>query len=299
MFKNACVFSIDEPVINLDVAEELLTEREIREIGSTELCIHGWTPVINEKFAESVTNGLFFRMATKEKILPASIVKDEINKSIAAAEEYLGRVLTKQERAEHKEAILLRMAAVALVKQTFIDGFLNNDFLVVDTASPSKAEDFASLLRKTLGSLKATPLTAVNDIKSVLTDWAIDSENVPVHLERTGSYLIKLDEENKKVRMQGFVDGESLGAEGYAEAGGIILEMSLNYSERIDFSITDGFVLKKIDYGYIETDDSEEDQYLIDLAELELTSGELTELIKQLVVDFGRQPINIEAESAE
>lgn len=286
MFKNAVVFKINEPVGNLDEIESLLTEHATREIGSMELRHLGWAPVIKDNLAESTEHGLFFRMAIKEKILPAAVVNDECAKEIARLEDEQQRVLSKKERATVKDEILVKLVQVALVKNSHIDGFLNDDFLVVDTSSAGKAEDFANLLRRTLGSLKAEPLSSSKPIEQTLTHWAINSDNVPKHLDRTGSYLIKLDEENKKVRMQGFVDGESLGAEAYAEAGGKVVEMSLTYSEKIDFSITDGFIFRKIDFGDIECDDDEEDPHLIKLAEMELTAGELTELIKQMVIEF-------------
>jgi len=51
-----------------------------------------------------------------------------------------------------------------------------NRLIYVNVASSKKAEDFLSLLRESLGSVKAVPLGTHNPIAAVLTDWLRNGE---------------------------------------------------------------------------------------------------------------------------
>jgi recombination associated protein RdgC len=289
MFKNAFVFSmLTGSMLEPDIAvfNDLLSGHKIREIALLEAAIDGWAPVIGEQLSVQVQGGRFMRMAIKEKVLPAAVVNETLIKTIARIEADEARKIGRKERTEIKEQVYIELLGKALVKTSYIDGFINADYLVVNTTSPHKAEQFSSLLRKSLGSLPASPIKTASPVDKKLTHWAEDAENVPSFLERTGAYLIKSEDSEKKVRMQGFLDGDSLGAEQYAKSGEIVVEMSLKYADKLEFSITDNFTIKGIRTG-IEPDPDIENKDEIQLAEMTITAGELTELIGVMMTEFG------------
>lgn len=278
MYRNATAFHINEttlPIIDF-------SRRSERKIGALESKVVMWCPIIGEDLVANAGDGLFFCMLTKEKILPESVVADQVGEIVKDIEKRDGITLSKKQISSYKSQIREKLLATAFVKKSYTVCFLNKDYFIVDTPSVGRAEDALTLLRETMGGLNAKPVTGT-DIPTTLTHWGMDSKNVPESFVRTGNYAIKSPMGDKKVKLHNFFDGEALGAEDYTISGGIVTEMSLNYGGKISFTLTDSFILKGVHYDLSSCDKDPTNQYEIMMAEFEITARELVNLFNVLV----------------
>ena len=279
MFKNSIAYSI---VTDKEITSPAIETNAIRKIGALESKIVGWCPVVGDEYVKEVTDGLFLCLMTKEKILPASVIDDALADEVAEIESG-GTLLSKKRIKQIREDIIDKLLPAAFVKKTKTLCFIGQDYLIIDTSSPGKADDVVHLLFKTFESFAKITQLDSSRLSELLTKWSGDPELVPDPLLRSGSYAIKSIDNEKKVRLKGFYDGEELGAEDFVHAGEIVTDMSLCWEGKVSFTLTDNFVLKQLSYDLSSCDKDSTNAYQIMLSELEITAHELTGLFDTLV----------------
>lgn len=102
----------------------------------------------------------------EERILPSTVVNEMLQVRIEEVEEAEGRKLGKKAKAELKDNLIFELLPRAFTYSTKLFAYIDtkNDFIVIDSASRSKAEDLLSFLCKTLGDLPVIPLNTVENL---------------------------------------------------------------------------------------------------------------------------------------
>lgn len=114
----------------------------------------------------------------RRKILPSPVLKQALQAKIEKLEGEQGRKLKKTEKDSLKDEVLhtLLPRAFSRFSQTWLWIDMANGLIMVDAASPKKAEDTLALLRKSLGSLPVVPLTMESPIELTMTEWVRSGE---------------------------------------------------------------------------------------------------------------------------
>jgi len=126
------------------------------------------------KFLTRQVNG-YILVATKkeERILPASVIKKELDSKIGLIEQRDARKVFKKEKDQLKDEVIASLLPRAFIKEQYTHAIINpmEGLIIVDASSSSKAEALLSLLREVLETLPIKPIAVKNPPALTLTDW--------------------------------------------------------------------------------------------------------------------------------
>lgn len=305
MFKNAVMFTFTKPSIgvveSVEYLSDQLNEDLFKPVSPQELSRSGWAPVIpgNSDLVFETNDCLFLRLRTDKKILKESAIKREVEEIASDLERQQGRKVRKKEKEEIRETVILEHLPHALIDSVYTVGYidLKNEWLIVEASSFKVAEDFASQLRKTLGSL---PVRA--PAFELAPGFVITGTLDP----NTGDYLTRhftLGEECTMVGLDGekatFRDMDLTSDEvtnHITDSAMTVTSLRFARSDRLAFTLTDDFLVKKIkfldqfqeDILNYEPEDEDVDAGLsYATATLFLMTGEFRLLFTMLISSMG------------
>src|SRR5690606_3892944 len=109
----------------------------------------------------------------EERILPGSVVRDALKEKVDEIEAEQMRKVYKKERDQLKDEIVQTLLPRAFLRRSTTYSAIAPDqgLVLVDSASPKRAEDLLSTLREAIGSLPLRPVTVKIAPSATLTDW--------------------------------------------------------------------------------------------------------------------------------
>jgi recombination associated protein RdgC len=112
-------------------------------------------------------------VGSEEKLLPAAVVNDELQRKVQKIAEEEGRKVGGRERKRIKEDLLTELLPRAFVRSSRMSSYVDrkNGWLVLDTASRKSAENALTQMREALGSFPAVPLAPEEGPRALMTDW--------------------------------------------------------------------------------------------------------------------------------
>ena len=240
----------------------------------------------------TVGNCMMLCARKEEKILPAAAVRELVEARAGEIEEKEGREVRARERRELKETVLLEMIPRAFSKShhqyAYIDS--RNGWLVVDTATASRAEAFIDLLRECLGTLPVVPLQVAESPDAVMTEWLKES-GVPAAIQIGDECELRdLMEDGAIVRVRRedlFSDEIRV----HLEAGKRVMRLALTWEERVSFLLDEKFQLKRLRFQDAVLDEAGDvgaetvaERFDADFA---IMTGEFSRFLPELITLFG------------
>lgn len=296
-FKSLQIYRLSRD-ISLD-AEEMqrqMSDFVFSPCGSQDMAKTGWISPMGQfgtdQLIHAAGNQLLICAKREEKILPAPVIKQELQKKIDQLQNEQHRKLKKTEKDSLKDEVLHSMMPRAFSRytQTFMWIDLANNLIMVAAASAKKAEDMLALLRKSLGSLPVVPLTMESPIELNLTEWVRSGQPPAGFSLHDEAELKAILEEGGTIRCkkQALVSDE---ISSHIENGKLVTQLSMDWQERISFQINDAFTLKKLkpsDTLADQNDDIEREDFAARFdADFILMTSEYSALIANLISALG------------
>ncbi|MEO8988418.1 MAG: recombination-associated protein RdgC, partial [Rhodanobacter sp.] len=187
-FRNLTLFRFSPAVAtDLERLEEALGEHRLRPCGSLEMFTRGFVPPVGrgegEPLTHSVKQSTLFTVGGEDKLLPAAVINDELQRKVQKIAEEEDRKVGGRERKRIKEDLLTELLPRAFVRQSRMSAYVDkkNGWLVLDTSSRKSAENALTEVREALGSFPAVPLAPEEGPRVLMTDWLANG-NLPAGL---------------------------------------------------------------------------------------------------------------------
>lgn len=294
-FKNLRIYRLNDSVQHTpEELNEALAKFAEKPCGNLEPLTYGWTQPLGRNGSEYVhaANGYIMICGKRqEKVLPTSIVKEELDEKVAEIAAREARFVGRAEKLSIKEEIIFSLMPKALVKSSYDFAYIDTkkQLIVVNTSSAKRAEELLSALREALGTLKAVPLTPLNAPREVLTNWLTGGE-MPDDIQVGEECELTSINEGRSVKFKHQdLWVEEVGR--HIKSGLEVAKLVVTWKDSIECIIDEQFSFKRIKYGSELTEqandtssDNAADQFDIEFAIMTL---ELTAFIEAMSRAFG------------
>ncbi|CAM3778742.1 recombination-associated protein RdgC [Salmonella enterica subsp. enterica serovar 1,4,[5],12:i:-] len=291
-FKNIFIYRLSREIdLDSSTVKNALSKFQFYPCGSQDMAKAGWTHVLAENFTHEYRGFLLLQHKREEKILPAPVLKEELQKKVQKLEEEQSRKLKKTERDSLKDEVLHSLLPRAFSRKSLARILIDRDnhLVFVEAGSAKKAEDMLALLRKSLGSLPVIPFTPKDPLEITVTEWikqgfpqgfrAGDQATLKALLEDGGAVLCKKQ------------DLQSDEVMAHIEAGKVATAISLNWQDRAFFRLGDDMSIKSLKFCddlYDQNDDIDREDVAQRFdADFILFTSELSAMFASLVEAVG------------
>ena len=290
-FRNLTLFRFNPSLKkSFDSIDDALAEWALKPVGPLEQMSRGFvSPFGRDQPALShrVGTALWLTLGGEDRLLPSSVINEEVQRKLAQAEQREGRKLGGRARKRLKEDVVHELLPRAFVRPSRLNASIDlaQGVVAVDTSSRKAAEGFITELRHALGSFPALPLNAELSPRALLTGW-IAGEPLP-----TGFAL------GDECELKDPVDGgaivkcqrqELLGDEirKHLESGKQVSRLALVFDDHVSFVLGEDLVVRKLkflDGAVDQLENTERDSLNAELdARFALMSAELARLFTAL-----------------
>ncbi|MCC2954747.1 recombination-associated protein RdgC [Massilia sp. IC2-477] len=291
-FKNLQIYRLPAPwAFNPEQMEEALQSQAFTPASSNELLRQGWdSPRGNGKLVHVVNKQMLMMLGNEKKLLPSSVINQVAKAKAAELEEQQGFPPGKKAMKDLKERVadelLPRAFSIRSNVWVWIDPV--NGWLVVDAASPAKADDVIKMLLKAVDRMPLESLRVQKSPVAVMTGW-LEADEAPY------GFTIDQDTELRAT-------GESRAAVRYVKhtlepddirrhiaAGKQCTRLAMTWNERISFVLTESLAIKSIKpLDVIKEGEavtySDDERFDNDIT---LMTGELAKLLADVVEALG------------
>ena len=296
-FRNLTLFRFSPAVAaDLDRLDEALGEHRLRPCGSLEMFTRGFVPPVGRGEGEPLTHTVkqctLFTVGGEDKLLPAAVINDELQRKVQKIAEEEDRKVGGRERKRIKEDVLTELLPRAFVRQARMSAYVDrkNGWLVLDTSSRKSAENALTEVREALGSFPAVPLAPQEGPRALMTDWLAHG-NLPAGLA-LGDECELRDPATAagaiaRCRRQD-LDAEEV--KEHLRNGKQVFMLGLTFDERISFVLGEDLVIRKLKFLDVVLDglgDSQQDAHAEMDASFALLTLEVARLLGKLEEWFG------------
>ena len=295
-FKNLQVYRFTKPFgLTHEQLNDLLSEQTFVPCGSQDLNRSGWAPPLGRhgsEFVHSVGGYMMTCLKRQDKLLPSSVINEELEEKALAIEESESRKLPRKERQTLKDEIMFSLLPKAFTRSSLQFAYISprDNLLVVDAASEKRAEELLSALREAVGSLSVIPLTARNQPIEVMTQW-LSSGNLPEKFGLGEECELRDNADIKAIIRCKNQDLAATEIINHVKNGMHVSKLAINWQERIECVVDEKLSIKRVRFSdlvhekalEVEAEDFAQ-QFDVDFS---IMSLELAGFLNNLIIAFG------------
>ena len=264
-FRNLLVYRLtqDLPFV-ADELQAALAAKPARPCASQELTTYGFVAPFG-KGADAplvhVSQDLILIAARKEdRILPGSVVRDALKEKVEEIEAEQMRKVYKKERDQLKDEIIQAFLPRAFIRRstTFAAIAPKQGLILVNSASPKRAEDLLSTLREAIGSLPVRPLTVKMAPTAVLTEW-VKTQQAAEHFTALDECELRDPQEDGGIIRCKRQDMTSDEIQLHLSTGKQVTQLSLAWQDKLSFVLDEKMIVKRLRFEDLLQDQAEQD----------------------------------------
>ncbi|MEH6454956.1 MAG: recombination-associated protein RdgC [Cocleimonas sp.] len=291
-FKNLYLFKFEKDFpLN---AEELHGELEAKPFtpcSATQRESMGWLPPLGKNttsYTHASNNYILLTMARQERLLPSTVVKETMQEKVEAIEEAEGRKVSSREKKEMKEDIEHELLPRAFTRTQKLDAWIDptNGWLILNSSSAPRAEEFTKLLRKTIGSLPVTLPDSETSPAVAMTEW-LSSGRLPEPFTLGFECELKNQGDDKGSATFKQHDLTLDEIQSSLKAGKFASKLAIEWDEKISFVLSEDLQIKKLKFldvleEQLQDNDPQSYEEHMDI-QFALMTGEVASLLKDLM----------------
>lgn len=292
-FKNLQLYRLDkEWTLPAGELEEKLAARPLLPCSAMSLESRGWvSPRGDEQLVYGVEKHLMLALGTEQKLLPSSVVNDAVKQRAAEFEKEKGFKPGRKQLRDFKDIVSAELLPRAFSRRNTTRAWIDPvaQRIVVDSSSPTRAEQLIEHLRDTLGELSVSlPQTEISPGQR-LTEW-LTARAAPGHFDLGEECeLTGTDAAKSVVRyLRHSLDAEQIRR--HLDEGLKASRLALTWNGRLGLVVSDKLQIKRV--KFLEMDEVEEGAAGVDPerafeAEFLLMAGQCGPMLAELLTSFG------------
>ena len=295
-FKNLRAYRLTTPVtMTPEQLAQTLSQRVFTPCTPAQPLPMGWVPptgIEDGELVHAAGGRILLKLRREEKLLPASVVREELEERIATIEADQARKVYRKERLSLKDEIVQDCLPRAFSRTSHIDAYIDTrtNWILVNAASAARAEEFLNLLRDCIGSFPVVLPQVNNAPAATMTGW-LAHRSLPQDFELGGECeLREPGEEGGVVRCRG-VDLLGEEVETQLNAGRQVVRLSLSWDERVSLVVAEELCLRRLKFSDELMKENEDLPEADDAARLDadfaLMSDALSSLQDRVIELFG------------
>lgn len=261
-FKNILAYKVLTPFeYTAEELHELLADLPSRPCGQLEHLTIGWAPPLgagHDRLTHEAAACVMIALRKEEKLLPQSVVREQVSQKIAAIEQE-GRKVSARDKRALQEEVTLHLLPRAFSKSDVTYAYFDkrHQWLILNVARRAKAEEFIILLKKSLPNLQLEPISVENSISRTLTQWAIEGR-LAEEFEFKDYCELRDPRQAKNVIKCLNQDVCSEEVTQHLLAGKELFRAKMMWRERLAFILEDDFSIKRIQFTDLIQEEAEE-----------------------------------------
>ncbi|QKS31098.1 MAG: Recombination-associated protein RdgC [Accumulibacter sp.] len=290
-FKNLQLYRLPQGwAVEAESFEQQLARLPLQGCGTTDPRSLGWVaPRDGGSLVHAVNQQWLIALGVEEKLLPASIVKRLAGERAKEIEEVDGRRIGRRELRELQEQMTLELLPRAFVRRRTTFGWIDrgNGWLVIDAASPARAEEVLEHLRRSLDSLPAKVVKPLQSPSAAMTGWVAAGE-APAGFTLDQDLELRSAEKASVRYANHSLEGEEIRQ--HIADGKVVTRLAMTWNDRISFVLNDLLQIKRLAFLDILKEQSEsqaddaDERFDIDFT---LMTGEAAQLLADLLTALG------------
>ena len=241
--------------LGIDASElsQRLSRRPFQSCRPSQPVSSGWVAALSDDATDFVHKSgdyWLIRLQREERLLPASVIRSEVNSRIQEIQTGQGRRVQRKERLDIVDEVTQDLMPRAFTKSQYLEALINDreGWVWSNTASAARAEELLSLLREGLGNL---PVVIPDTQKSpviVMSQWLLNG-GLPEGLSLGGDVdLEDPQEEGGVVRVRGmYLESDEITR--HIESGKQAVRLALSWQDQVDFVVDRDLSLRRIRFS--------------------------------------------------
>jgi recombination associated protein RdgC len=292
LFKNLIVHRIGPAwAANRAELEAGLAKTVFVPCGATQPVAAGWVPprgLPHAPLVESVGAQWLMKLVIEQRMLPSTVVRRQVEAQAARIEQATGRKPGRRQIKELKEAATLELLPRAFTRQVSIQVWMNpkERLLMIDAASPAKADEVVTHLVKAVDGLGLVPLHTVQSPAAAMSQWLTSGEPPAGFSVDRECELKSSDEARSAVRYaRHALDIDEVRQ--HVAGGKRPTQLALTWQGRVSLLLTESMQVRKIAFleGVFDGGKPSGDEAFD--ADALISTGELRQLIPALIEALG------------
>ncbi|MCW4148061.1 recombination-associated protein RdgC [Halomonas sp. 18H] len=254
-FKHLHLYRVHSaPELSHEALSEALDAHAAAPLGNADARRLGWTAPAGRlgsgQRLHEIQGHRLLSALRQERLLPASVVKEDVDEQVANIEASEGRKVTRKEKTALKEQVTEELLPRAFVRSQKIDVWWDTrrQLIGVNASSRTRAEDILDLLRESLGTLSVTPLASQTLPMRAMTTWLGDPASRPADLQLGDQVELKAKGDDGVLRARQ-VDLDSDEIQQLLESGRQASKLAIHIEGRLSLVLHDDLALKSLRFG--------------------------------------------------
>ena len=213
----------------------------------------GWVAALSDDGSDFVHKSgdyWLIRLQREERLLPASVIRSEVNSRIQEIQTGQGRRVQRKERLDIVDEVTQDLMPRAFTKSQHCEALINDreGWVWVNTASAARAEELLSLLRQGLGNLPVVIPETQKSPVVVMSQWLLNG-GLPEGLSLGGDVdLEDPQEEGGVVRVRGmYLESDEI--KRHIESGKQVVRLALSWQDQVEFVVDKDLSLRRIRFS--------------------------------------------------